>query len=168
MWPHRLAMGIKIFNFLHEHQRIYRKNLTRMHRRAHYLLSSNQPAINSNTAWTSYEMGSDLKFLTPWLCTSIHKNSIPPYKKLQFTRNGFISAFQCYKKVSCTGFLSTACTCISQRAPVTRHMTQTWPRTVWSIHSLVFNLRGRAGRNQSPVMWPVWLWHTASWANSWG
>ena len=30
------------------------------------------------------------------------------------------------------------------------------------IHSLVFGLRGRAGRNQSPVMLPVWLWHTAS------
>ena len=25
------------------------------------------------------------------------------------------------------------------------------------IHSLVFSLRGRFGRNQSPVMWPVWL-----------
>jgi len=25
------------------------------------------------------------------------------------------------------------------------------------IHSLVFSLRGRAGRNQSTVMWPVWL-----------
>ena len=36
------------------------------------------------------------------------------------------------------------------------------------IHSLVFSLRGRAGRNQSPVMWPVWLWHTASCASSWG
>ena len=36
------------------------------------------------------------------------------------------------------------------------------------IHSLVFSLRGRGGRNQSPVMWPVWLWHTASWASSWG
>ena len=36
------------------------------------------------------------------------------------------------------------------------------------IHSLVFNLRGRAGRNQSPIMWPVWLWHTASWTRSWG
>ena len=36
------------------------------------------------------------------------------------------------------------------------------------IHSLVFSLRGRVGRNQSPVMWPVWLWHTASWASSWG
>ena len=36
------------------------------------------------------------------------------------------------------------------------------------IHSLVFSLRGRAGRNHSPVMWPVWLWHTASWASSWG
>jgi hypothetical protein len=35
------------------------------------------------------------------------------------------------------------------------------------IHSLVFSLRGRVGRNQSPVMWPVWLWHTASWASSW-
>ena len=35
------------------------------------------------------------------------------------------------------------------------------------IHSLAFSLRGRAGRNQSPVMWPVWLWHTASWASSW-
>jgi len=23
------------------------------------------------------------------------------------------------------------------------------------IHSLLFSLRGRAGRNQSPVMWPV-------------
>ena len=40
---------------------------------------------------------------------------------------------------------------------------------IWRyIHSLVFSLRGRAGRNQSPVMWPVWLWHTASWASSWG
>ena len=29
------------------------------------------------------------------------------------------------------------------------------------IHSLVFSLRGWVGRNQSPVMWPVWLWHTA-------
>ena len=36
------------------------------------------------------------------------------------------------------------------------------------IHSLVFGLRGRVGRNQIPVMWPVWLWHTASWASSWG
>ena len=36
------------------------------------------------------------------------------------------------------------------------------------IHSFVFSLRGRAGRNQSPVMWPVWLWHNASWASSWG
>jgi len=36
------------------------------------------------------------------------------------------------------------------------------------IHSLVFSLRGLVGRNQSPVMWPVWLWHTASWASSWG
>ena len=36
------------------------------------------------------------------------------------------------------------------------------------IHSLVFSLRGRVGRNQSPVMWTVWLWHTASWASSWG
>ena len=36
------------------------------------------------------------------------------------------------------------------------------------IHSLVFSLIGRAGRNQSPVMWPVWLWHTASWASTWG
>ena len=36
------------------------------------------------------------------------------------------------------------------------------------IHSLVFSLRGRVGRNQSPVMWPVWLWHTASWASSCG
>ena len=35
-------------------------------------------------------------------------------------------------------------------------------------HSLVFSLRGRVGRNQSPVMWTVWLWHTASWASSWG
>jgi len=36
------------------------------------------------------------------------------------------------------------------------------------IHSLVFSLRDRAGRNQSSVMWLVWLWHTASWASSWG
>ena len=35
------------------------------------------------------------------------------------------------------------------------------------IHSLVFSLRGRVGRNQSPVIWPVWLWHTASWTSSW-
>ena len=40
--------------------------------------------------------------------------------------------------------------------------------TTWVVHSLVFSLRGRAGRNQSPVTWPVWLWHTASWASSWG
>ena len=39
---------------------------------------------------------------------------------------------------------------------------------LYKIHSLVFSLRGRAGRNQSPVMWPVWLWHTASLASSWG
>ena len=31
------------------------------------------------------------------------------------------------------------------------------------IHSLVLSLRGRAGRNQSPVMSPVWIWHNASW-----
>jgi len=36
------------------------------------------------------------------------------------------------------------------------------------IHSLVFKLRGRVGRNQNPFMWPVWLWHTAFWASSWG
>ena len=41
-------------------------------------------------------------------------------------------------------------------------------RIVLFIHSLVFSLRGRAGSNQNPVMWPVWLWHTASWATSWG
>ena len=35
-------------------------------------------------------------------------------------------------------------------------------------HSFVFSLRGRAGRNQSTVMWRAWLWHTASWASSWG
>jgi len=44
-----------------------------------------------------------------------------------------------------------------------------WPLNLWLfIHSLVFSLWGRAGRNQSPVVWPVWLWHTASWASSWG
>jgi len=36
------------------------------------------------------------------------------------------------------------------------------------FHSLVSSLRGRAGRKQSTFMWPVWLWHTASWASSWG
>ena len=36
------------------------------------------------------------------------------------------------------------------------------------IYILVFSLRGRVGRNQSPVMWLVWLWHTASWASPWG
>ena len=25
---------------------------------------------------------------------------------------------------------------------------------------------GRFSRNQNPVRLPVWLWHTASWANS--
>jgi len=39
---------------------------------------------------------------------------------------------------------------------------------MYVIHSLVFSLRGRVGRNQSPVLWLVWLWHTASWASSWG
>jgi len=29
-------------------------------------------------------------------------------------------------------------------------------------------LKAGLGRNQNPVLWPVWLWHTASWANSWG
>ena len=43
-----------------------------------------------------------------------------------------------------------------------------FPITSQFIHSLVFSLRGWAGRNQSPVLWPVWLWHTASWASSWG
>jgi len=44
-------------------------------------------------------------------------------------------------------------------------------QSVWEsifIHSLVFSLRGRVGRNQSPVMWSVWLWNTASLASSWG
>jgi hypothetical protein len=36
------------------------------------------------------------------------------------------------------------------------------------IHSLVFSLRGWVGKNRSPVMWPVWLWDTASCASSWG
>ena len=36
------------------------------------------------------------------------------------------------------------------------------------IHSSVFSLRGRVGRNQSPFMWTVWLWHTASRASPWG
>ena len=51
------------------------------------------------------------------------------------------------------------------------YQTQIWhsdDRALWYIHSLVFSLRGRAGRNQNRVMWPVWLWHTASWASSWG
>ena len=49
----------------------------------------------------------------------------------------------------------------------TQASTQTHTHTNFYIHSLVFSLRGRAGRNQSPVMWPVWLWHTASWTSSW-
>jgi hypothetical protein len=37
------------------------------------------------------------------------------------------------------------------------------------IHSFIsFSLRGQVGRNQSPVLWPVWLWHTASCTSSWG
>jgi len=36
------------------------------------------------------------------------------------------------------------------------------------MNSLVFSLKGRGGRNQSPVMWPVCLWHIASWASIWG
>ena len=36
------------------------------------------------------------------------------------------------------------------------------------IHSLVSSLTGRVARNQSPVMWALWLWHTASWESSWG
>ena len=36
------------------------------------------------------------------------------------------------------------------------------------VVSLVFSHRGRVSWNQSPVMRPVWLWHTASWASSWG
>ena len=46
-----------------------------------------------------------------------------------------------------------------------------WRRGLWFViihSSLVLSLRSRAGRNQSPVKWPVWLWHTASWAGSWG
>ena len=35
------------------------------------------------------------------------------------------------------------------------------------IHSYS-DLKAGLGRNQSPVMWPAWLWHTASWASSWG
>ena len=38
---------------------------------------------------------------------------------------------------------------------------------IYLYYSLVFSLRGRVGRNQSPILWPVWLWHTASWASSW-
>ena len=39
-----------------------------------------------------------------------------------------------------------------------------------SYHSFISipALKARLGRNQSPVMWPVWLWHTASWGSSWG
>ena len=37
-----------------------------------------------------------------------------------------------------------------------------WIYFLQFIHALVFSLRGRVGRNQSPVMWPVWLWHTVS------
>ena len=48
---------------------------------------------------------------------------------------------------------------------VGRSLVLTYP---WFIHSLVFSLRGRVGRNQSPVMWPVWLCHIAFWASSWG
>jgi hypothetical protein len=36
------------------------------------------------------------------------------------------------------------------------------------IHSLVFSLRGCIDSNQSPVMWPMWLWHAASRASTWG
>jgi len=36
------------------------------------------------------------------------------------------------------------------------------------IHSLLFSVRGRIGKNQSSVLWPVWLWHTVFWASSWG
>ena len=36
------------------------------------------------------------------------------------------------------------------------------------IHSLVFSPQAGFSRNQSPVKRPVWLWHTASWANSQG
>ena len=36
------------------------------------------------------------------------------------------------------------------------------------IHSLVFSPQAGFSRNQNPVRRPVWLWHTASWANSQG
>ena len=49
---------------------------------------------------------------------------------------------------------------------------QTRILNVWTaqdcVHSLVFSLQAGLCRNQSPLMWPVWLWHTASWASSWG
>jgi hypothetical protein len=51
------------------------------------------------------------------------------------------------------------------------NLKKLWAVDLWKhsfIHSLVFSLRGLAGRNQSPVMWPLWLWHTASWTSSWG
>ena len=58
----------------------------------------------------------------------------------------------------------------NHRSPYLTQRHACWGHWLVSIfiHSLVFSLRGRVGRNQSPVMWPVWLWHTASWANSWG
>ena len=36
----------------------------------------------------------------------------------------------------------------------------------WSDSFISIQPLGRFSRNQNPVRWPVWLWHTASWASS--
>jgi len=56
----------------------------------------------------------------------------------------------------------------SKKTVTKRETMNYYPISSRFIHSLVFSLRGRVGRNQSSVMWPVWLWHTACWASSWG
>ena len=50
-----------------------------------------------------------------------------------------------------------------QSVAVTFHSTP-----VFIIHSLVFSPQAGFSRNQNPVRRPVWLLHTASWANSQG
>jgi len=41
---------------------------------------------------------------------------------------------------------------------MTQHQTPNDTKNrIYANNSLVFSLRGRVGRNQSPVMWPVWL-----------
>ena len=120
-------------------------------------------SATSSSSWRSFLHAASTRPPLP-SPTDTHKatritGGLRPFQKPDEDRGAYVS-------VSDVSSVATAVLFNVAQRPY--HIQNTLQFIHSCIHSLVFSLRGRAGRNQSPVMWPVWLWHTASWASSWG